>query len=81
MGKTGQPSWAKRILKLLEQAKAKDPDFERFGAYSHQYRLAAPASEEQILKFEEQQGIRHGSADEADQDDGPLPCAGDGEGA
>ena len=53
MGKTGQPSWAKRILKLLEQAKAKDPDFERFGAYSHQYRLAAPASEEQILKFEE----------------------------
>nr|WP_302601053.1 SMI1/KNR4 family protein [uncultured Acetatifactor sp.] len=58
MGKTGQPSWAKRILKLLEQAKAKDPDFERFGAYSHQYRLAAPASEEQILKFEEQQGIR-----------------------
>ncbi len=58
MGKTGQPPWAKRILKLLEQAKAKDPDFERFGAYSHQYRLAAPASEEQILKFEEQQGIR-----------------------
>ena len=56
--KAGQPAWAKRILKLLEQAKAKDPDFERFGAYSHQYRLAAPASEEQILKFEEQQGIR-----------------------
>ena len=24
MGKTGQPSWAKRILKLLEQAKAGD---------------------------------------------------------
>ncbi len=24
-GKTGQPPWAKRILKLLEQAKAKDP--------------------------------------------------------
>ncbi len=58
MGKTGQPAWAKRILKLLEQAKAKDPDFERFGADSHQYQLAAPASEEQILKFEEQQGIR-----------------------
>lgn len=58
MGKTGQPAWAKRILKLLEQAKAKGPDFERFGADSHQYQLAAPASEEQILKFEEQQGIR-----------------------
>ena len=51
MGKAGQPSWAKRILKLLEQAKAKDPDFERLGAYSHQYRLAAPAGGEQILKF------------------------------
>lgn len=49
MGKAGQPAWAKRILKLLGQAKAKDPDFARFGAYSHQYRLAAPASEEQIL--------------------------------
>lgn len=36
-GKTGQPPWAKRILKLLEQAKAKDPDFVRFGAYSHKY--------------------------------------------
>jgi hypothetical protein len=58
MGKTGQPAWAKRIPKLLGQAKAKDPDFARFGAYSHQYKLAAPASEEQILKFEEQQGVR-----------------------
>ena len=58
MGKTGQPAWAKRIPKLLGQAKAKDPDLARFGAYSHQYKLAAPASEEQILKFEEQQGVR-----------------------
>ena len=58
MAKTAQPPWAKRILKLLEQAKAKDPDFARFGAYSHQYKLAAPASEETIQEFEEQQGIR-----------------------
>ena len=58
MAGTGQPAWVKRILKLLEQAKAKDPDFARFGAYSHQYKLAAPASEEAIRKFEEQQGVR-----------------------
>ena len=53
-GKTGQPAWAKRILKLLEQAKAKDPDLVRFGAYSHKYKLSPPASEETIQKFEEQ---------------------------
>lgn len=53
MGKTGQPAWAKRILKLLEQAKAKDPDLVRFGAYSHKYKLSPPASEEMIQKFEE----------------------------
>ena len=58
MGKTGQPAWAKRILKLLEQARAKDADFERFGADSHQYKLSEPASEEAIQRFEEQQGIR-----------------------
>ena len=56
--KAGQPAWAKRILKLLEQAKAKDPDLMRFGAYSHKYKLSAPASEETIQKFEEQEGIR-----------------------
>ena len=54
----GQPQWAKRILKLLEQARAKDPDFVRFGAYGHKYRVSAPASEETIQSFEEQQGIR-----------------------
>lgn len=58
MAGTGQPPWVKRILKLLEQARAKDPDFARFGAYSHQYKLAAPAGEEAIRKFEEQQGVR-----------------------
>ena len=58
MAGTGQPAWVKRILKLLEQARAKDPDFARFGAYSHQYKLAAPAGEEAIRKFEEQQGVR-----------------------
>ncbi len=58
MGKTGQPAWAKRILKLLEQAKAKDSDFARFGAYSHQYRLSPPASEETIQEFEAREGIR-----------------------
>ena len=58
MAGTGQPAWVKRILKLLEQAKAKDSDFARFGAYSHQYKLAAPAGEEAIRKFEEQQGVR-----------------------
>lgn len=47
----------KRILKLLNQARAKDPDFERFGAYSHRYKLAAPAGEEAIQEFEEQHGI------------------------
>ena len=58
MGKTSQPAWVKRILKLLAQARTKDPDFERFGAYSHQYKLSAPASEEAIQAFEEQHGIR-----------------------
>jgi len=48
----------KHILKLLGQAKEKDPDLARFGAYSHQYKLAAPAGEEAIQEFEEQQGIR-----------------------
>lgn len=57
-GKTGQPAWAKRILKLLEQAKAKDSDLVRFGADSHQYKLSPPASEETIQTFEEQEGIR-----------------------
>ena len=41
MARTAQPSWVKHILKLLGQAKAKDPDLARFGAYSHQYKLAA----------------------------------------
>jgi len=54
MGRTTQPAWVKRILKLLEQARAKDPGFERFGAYSHRYKLSAPASEEMLQKFEEQ---------------------------
>lgn len=58
MAGTGQPAWVKRILKLLEQARTKDPDFARFGAYSHQYELAAPATEKAIRKFEEQQGVR-----------------------
>jgi len=58
MGKTGQPTWVKRILKLLEQAKRKDPDFERFGAYSHQYKLSAPASEETLQEFEKQYHIQ-----------------------
>ena len=58
MGKTGKPAWAKRILKLLEQAKKKDPDFARFGAYSHKYKVSAPASEETIQEFEEQEGIQ-----------------------
>lgn len=58
MAGTGQPAWVKRILKLLEQARAKDPDFARFGAYSHQYKLAAPANEEAIRKFEGQQGVQ-----------------------
>ena len=58
MARTAQPSWAKHILKLLDQAKAKDPDFARFGAYSHQYKLTPPASEEAIQEFEEQQSIR-----------------------
>jgi len=43
---------------LLEQAKKKDPDFIRFGAHSHQYKLAAPASEETIQALEAQQGIK-----------------------
>ncbi len=58
MGRTGQPAWVKRILKLLEQAKAKDPNLERFGAYSHRYRLSAPANEEMLQRFEEQYQIR-----------------------
>ena len=51
MARTAQPPWVKRILKLLEQARTKDLDFARFGAYSHRYKLAAPASEEAIQEF------------------------------
>ena len=58
MAKTGQPAWAKRIIKLLGQAKEKDRDCLRFGASSHQYKLSAPASEELIQAFEDQEGIR-----------------------
>lgn len=58
MAGIGQPAWVKRILKLLEQARAKEPDFARFGAYSHQYKLVGPANEKAIRKFEEQQGVR-----------------------
>jgi len=58
MGKTGQPAWVKHILKLLEQAKRKDPDFDRFGAGSHQYKLSAPASEEMLQGFERQYHIQ-----------------------
>lgn len=58
MGRTSEPAWVKRILKLLEQAKAKDPDFERFGAYSHKYKLSAPVSEETLLEFEKQYQIQ-----------------------
>lgn len=58
MGKTSQPAWVKRILKLLEQAKSKDSDQEVFGAGSHQYKLSAPASEDRVRKFEDQYGIR-----------------------
>ena len=57
MDKTTQPPWAKRILKLLEQARKKDQNLERFGAYSHQYKLKAPASQEAIERFQQQQGI------------------------
>ena len=58
-GKTGQPAWAKRILKLLEQAKAKDPDFVRFGAYSHKYKLSPPVSEETIQNLRSRGNTAH----------------------
>lgn len=58
MGMTGQPSWVRRIRDLLEQARAKDSSLEAFGAHSHQYKLAAPASEAKIKKFEERFGFR-----------------------
>ena len=58
MEKISRPAWMKRILKLLEQAKAKDPYFDRFGARSHQYKLSAPVSEEKIQEFEEQNGVQ-----------------------
>ena len=61
--KNGQPAWVKRILKLLGQAKAKDEDCDRFGADSHQYKLAAPASEEVVQKFEAQHGGIPGFSD------------------
>lgn len=58
MEKTGQPPWVRKLRRLLEQAKAKDRGLERFGAHSHQYKLAAPASEGKIQKFEERFGFR-----------------------
>lgn len=57
MEHTSQPTWVKHILELLKQAKAKDPNFERFGAKSHQYKLSAPADEAKIEEFEKQYGI------------------------
>ncbi len=58
MAKTAQPAWVKRIHKLLEQAKIKDSSLERFGARSHQYKLAQPLSEEKLKRYEEQNGIQ-----------------------
>ena len=49
----------KAYLKITGAGKGrKDPDFARFGVYSHKYKLSPPASEETIQKFEEQEGIR-----------------------
>ncbi len=58
MENTNRPAWVKHIFELLEQAKAKDPDFERFGAENHQYLLSAPAGEAKIQEFEKQYDIR-----------------------
>lgn len=57
MGQTGKPEWVKHILNLLRQAKEADEDLERFGADAHAYKLASPAKEEAIQKFEQKYGI------------------------
>ncbi len=43
MAKSPRPAWVGKLLKQLKRAKEKDPDFSRFGAYSHKYQLKPPA--------------------------------------
>ncbi|MDO4879842.1 MAG: SMI1/KNR4 family protein [Capnocytophaga sp.] len=46
-----------RIQQKIAQAKASDKDFEVFGAEGHQYHLNPPASEAEILAFEQKYAI------------------------
>ena len=46
-----------RIQQKLAQAKAADKDLEVFGASSHKYHLNPPASEAEVLAFEEKYGV------------------------
>lgn len=46
-----------RILDKLRQAKQSDPDCEVFGADAHRYVVHPPASEEEVVRFEQQHVI------------------------
>ncbi len=48
----------KRIKQKLELAKANDPDLKVFGAREHRYAFHAPASEQQMIQFENAHHIK-----------------------
>ena len=57
MAKSTQPAWVGKLRKQLKRAGEKDPDFSRFGAYSHKYQLGPRISEEAISAFEARFGV------------------------
>ena len=57
MAKSTQPAWVGKLRKQLKRAGEKDPDFSRFGAYSHKYQLGPRVSEEAISAFEAHFGV------------------------
>lgn len=57
MAKNTQPAWVGKLRKQLRRAGEKDPDFSRFGAYSHKYQLNSPILEETIDAFEKRFNI------------------------
>lgn len=57
MAKGTQPAWVGKLRKQLKRAGENDPDYSRFGADSHKYRLNPPALEKTIATFETHFGV------------------------
>ena len=57
MPRVPKPAWVGKLRNQLGRARERDPDFSRFGAYSHKYQLNPPAPEEGIAAFEGRFGI------------------------